>query len=248
MPRLSSHVPKKQKLDETLVDDPYCEPSQWEQDNDWGPELKYFDSELAATNVVASTTTWAGGEYPPATIGTLFCPIKGTGITNRVGRTVKLRWIRVVGQIVTASQTSPSAVDQPCIVRLLLVQNTQTSGTQTQAEDVIQSGTNIVPINMFTNLSSLSQFKILKDQRFYFQNDNFTVLAGVNVYQSGLVRGFDFTWHFFPFDSSSLVNFKSDLGDYRDILDNSFAIIGICTNADLVPQISFKSRVGFHDC
>jgi len=240
MPRLSSHVPKKQKTESPP-------PEEWEQNNNWGPELKYFDSELAATNVVASTTTWAGGEYNPATIGTLFLPVRGTGITNRVGRTVKIRWIQVVGQITIASQSS-SSFDQPSIVRLLLVQNTQTSGTQTQAEDVISSGTNIVPINMFSNLASLSQYKILKDQRFYFQNDAiWGTSTGAIAFQSGMLRGFDFCHHFFPFSSDSFVNFKSDLGDYRDVLDNSFSIIGICTNGDMVPQISYKCRVGFND-
>jgi len=221
-------------------------PETWEQQNNWSAyELKYFDSELDETSLTSSTTTWASCEYPPATIGTLFLPVKGTGIINRIGRTVQLRWLKISGQITIPSQSEVD-VYNPTQVRLLLVQNKQSSGAQTQAEDVIQSGTNIVPINMFSNLGTIGQYEILEDKRFVMEFESPTG-ASSPLSQIGYIYMFNFEHHFDPFSSSGKVNFKSDLGDYRDILDNSFVIIGLNTNSQYVPTISYKARFAFHD-
>jgi len=239
MPRLSSYVCKRPNPD--TADD--------ESVNNWSHiDLKYFDSELASTSVVASTTTWAGGEYPPATIGTLFLPVRGSGITNRIGRSVRLRWLLISGTVQVPVQLDATALpDASSRVRLYLVQNKQANGTQTQAEDVIQSGTNIVPLDMFRSLSTIGTYNILDDADIVMDNQNFNVAGGVGFYQSGFIRKFKFSYRFSPFTSEGIVNFKSDLGDYRDILDNSFTIIGITNVSTNQCSISYKARFAFHD-
>jgi len=233
MPRMSSFVPKRLRSEtEDLAE----------------PELKYFDSELASTSVVSSTTTWAGGEYPPATIGTLFCPVRGTGITNRLGRTVKLCSILLQGTIQVASQNAATVnTDNPTRVRLYLVQSRDANGLQTQAEDVIQSGTNILPLDMFPSLSHIGEYEILDSADIVMDNQNFFLVGGVGYYQTGFIRKFKFCHSFNLRSSTSVVNFKSDLGDYRDILDNSFTLIGISNTNEMLPTISYKCRVSFYD-
>ncbi len=57
-------------------------------------EMKYFDAERANVAIGASVD-WTATEVDPATLNTLFAPVKGTGINNRIGRKVHVHKVKI---------------------------------------------------------------------------------------------------------------------------------------------------------
>lgn len=213
-------------------------------------EMKYFDTERATTAIAAVTTTWvAGTQCPPTTPAALnLCsPTVGAAINQRIGREIKVIKIKIKGRLIVPTQAAVSAADNGCLIRWLLVQDTQTNaaamtGAQLLTDQVAADTT----INAFQNLNNFGRFKVLKEKYFYFENPNQTgdPTAG-DVVQGGFKRAFKCNYNF---KHPVSVRFNAtNGGTVADIVDNSFHVIcGTDSNA-LVPEMAYVCRVGFKE-
>ena len=152
-------------------------------------ETKYFDTEKTSTAIAASTD-WTNTEYDPATLNTLFCPQKGSGINQRIARSVKVHKIRIRGMVNIPAQANITAADGASYIRLALVQDNQTNATQAQGEQVFQDPSAASAFNAslsFQSLDNLGRFQVLKDKTIVMQNPN-TSYDGTNMEAHGLAR------------------------------------------------------------
>lgn len=207
-------------------------------------ERKYFDSERTSIAMPSSTTGWAGGEVDPATINTLFAPTQGDDYNNRQGRKVTVLGLKLSGHVGIAPQANATATDNPVIIRLHLVQDTQTNAAQLNAEDVFTSGSASDPINMFQNPAFFGRFRILKSKKFIIQNPNISY-DGTNMEQQGLGKMWKINH---KFKKPVVVHYNgTNGGTVADCIDHSFHIVGLANNNDLVPLIVYKCRTTFID-
>ena len=209
-------------------------------------ERKYFDALRTGTALTASTIDWAGSLLDPSALNCLFAPVQGDDIFNRQGRKVQVLQIKVSGQIGCNPQTEVvPAPDVACIVRLHLVQDTLTNGTALLPQNVFgNTFGNGEPTDQFQNTAFFGRFKVLKSLKFILQNPNM-IWTGVNLQQQGLAHIFKMN---VKFKKPAVVHYHStNLGTIADVVDNSFHIMGLCNDADLVPLIAYISRTTFID-
>jgi len=212
-------------------------------------ENHYFDAEKASAALLAIATSWAGSELDAQTGGgateilCLFAPQQGDDISNRTGRKCFVKKIRMHGQINTPAQTGQSTLDVPPRVRLILYCDKQTNGTQSQGEDVINSGSATLAASMFQNTQNFGRFKVYKDKVFTLQTApsvNDTGTTG-GVVQGSYKRDFKFS-----VNVNTWVNFNAtNGGTVADIVDNSFHLIGISDSTTAAAVISYKVRTTF---
>jgi len=226
------------------------------------PETKYYDvgtdpdagDGALAIASVAAAATWAGCELDPnyqAGGGNcLFAPEQGTGYSQRVGRRITVRKIRIRGEISVPAQQNQTAMDYAGVVRLVLYQDKQTGGVQAQAEQVIgpalplsgQVGTGYaLTVHMMQNPENFGRFRVLWDKTFKLTPPD-TSYDGTNIEQAGFAIPFKISLKL-----NVPVNFSSNaLQDVASIVDNSFHLIGCHTSA-LSPLISYVARTVFVD-
>lgn len=206
-------------------------------------ERKYFDSERNAA-LAALTTSWAGGELDPATGNSLFFPVRGSDFNNIEGRKCQVLSIKIKGFFTMAAQANQTTTDDPGVIRICLVMDKQTNGAQLNAEDVINSGAASQAISMFQNPAFFGRFKVLKDKFYSLQNPAIT-WDGTNLEQNGLTKPFKITH---KFRKPIIVHLNATNGGTpADCIDNSFHVIGGCTNNELAQSIDYKCRITFID-
>lgn len=142
-------------------------------------ETKYFDCGIN-TLVTTAGSTWADTEVPcdnyvnsggsPAayTDCCLIPTAVGSGYGQVVGNKYKIKKIRVRGGMNIPTITGGTTVGLPGMVRMVLVMDTQPSGTQAQGEDVFQDyGADAENIFAFLRTAQQSnRYRILKDEIF----------------------------------------------------------------------------------
>lgn len=211
-------------------------------------EMKYFDTERTLTTITAVTTTWpAGTIVDPLTFNTLCVPDTGSGVSQRIGRDIKVYKIKIRGLITTPAQSVQGVADNATNVRFILVQDTQTNGAQmTSAQLLADQGAANTTINAFQNINNFGRFRVLKDKMLPLGNAN---IAGsptsADLVQSGMTRPFKFN-----------INFKVPIsvrfnatngGTIADIIDNSFHIICGTDNSTLAANLQYVSRVCYKE-
>ncbi len=209
-------------------------------------EMKYFDSERTSV-AIGSTTDWTATEKDPVTLNTLFVPVKGTGINERIGRKVAVYKIKVRGLIIIAAQANQTAMDAQPLIRIALVQDTQTNAAQAQGEQIFQDPTTASANNAvlsFQSLDNLGRFNVLKD-KFMALGDPNAAYDGTNIEVGGLVRKFQL---FHEFRKPVEVHFNAtDGGTVADIVDNSWHVITNANTTALAPSIVYQCRVSYKD-
>lgn len=207
-------------------------------------EMKLYDTFLAPT-AIPSVAAWTGTEFDPATLNTLFVPVVGAGVNQRIGKSVKVMKIKITGCIFCAAQIDATAADQPTVVRLILHQDMQTNSAQAQGEQVMQPTTNAgeAPFT-YQNNDNFGRFKVLKDKLISLQNPAIS-WDGTNMEQNALVKTFKITK---IFKEPVEIRFNNtNGGTVADIVDNSFHVIANSFNATLVPQITYYARINYKE-
>lgn len=210
----------------------------------------YFDSQglLASAAIAQVTSSWASARteaylgVTPGTfaLGTLFCPTEGNDISNRYGRKVFLKKIRLDGTIRVPAQSGVSAGDNGCTIRALLVQDKQTNGASLTGDQVLSSGYLQPMVNAYQNTANFGRFKVLKDRSWTLQNPAIAndAAATGNIIQQGLVR--QFSW---SCKVNEWVNFNAtNGGTVADIVDNSWHLLIGTDSTSLGATIAFKCR------
>lgn len=207
-------------------------------------EMKYFDT-LKNAVAIPNSTDWTATELDPTTYNTLVCPIVGSGVDQRIGKSIKVMKIKIRGSIICAAQTGQATEDEASVIRLILHQDKQTNSTQAQGEDVMANAADGVmnPLS-FQNINNFGRFRVLKDKTWQLQQPG-TVWNGANVLQSGLAMHFKWT---IKFRYPVVIRFNAtNGGTVADIVDNSFHIIGTTSSVSLVPKLYYQSRVCYKE-
>lgn len=209
-------------------------------------EMKYFDQEVSATALVASAD-WTVTEFDPGATGTLFVPVVGAAVNQRIGKACKVFKIKINGNISVPPQTNQVATDASCQVRMILVQDLQTNSAQAQGEQVMTAPTTAtaaLATTSFQNINNFGRFKVLKDKTFVLQNPSIT-FDGTNIEQSGLIKPFKIGA---SFKLPVQVRFNAtNGGTIADIVDNSWHLIINTTSINLAPVISYNCRVCYKE-
>lgn len=208
-------------------------------------ENKYFNSFLSNDTIVEGTSL-AGLELDPSTLNTLFAPTEGNDISDRQGRKVWVKGIRLRGMIQLRDSTN-TRVDQTS-VRLILYMDKQTNAAQVQSETYLESAGSASEniFCAFQNLDSLGRFKTIKDKIYripvgtVWYNGTATGTQGTQV---------PFKWNI-TFKRPIQVNFNNtNGGTVADIVDNSFHIVGMAESESTATTLllSYNCRVRFFD-
>jgi len=219
-------------------------------------ETKYVDGykDLTAIHELsANDDTWADTEMNPiqqtSPYGCMPVPRQGTNYSDRDGRRIVIKSIRVSGTIQfdpTNGMTSGSTEDN--YVRLVMVLNTRTCGTELSGENVLGPGigsdgqaslTGDAAINAFSNPDGWGQFKIVKDkyirrpERPAFNDGTDGAISSVTV----------------PFKISvkcnTIVNFDASTGAVGSIVDNSYSLLAGCGPHTNDCKITYVARTAF---
>lgn len=211
-------------------------------------EMKYFDTGYGATAIPALTTTWASSNADPTTFLTLCDPVKGAGISERVGRKIHIRYIKIKGYVASSAQTLQSGGDGASSIRFILFQDEQTNAAQAAGTVLMDGQPNGgQTINSFQNLDSLGRFRVLKDKRWTLGNPTIANDTGGTggIVQSGRKIHFKVNHHF---RKPVTVNFNAtNGGTIADITDNSFHILCATDDVSMVPTLTYSCRVGYKD-
>lgn len=210
------------------------------------PERKYFDATKASTNI-AESTDWTGTEVDP-TANSLFTPVLGTAINNRVGRKVAVHKIKIRGTIVPANnQDQADTLLQPNY-RIILYQDKQTNGAQSQGEDVMAAPTTVATGNAFCSFQSLAnfgRFRVLKDKIYTPQSPVANTDGANTTSQTATIVPFKMTVNF---RKPVLVHFNAlNGGTIADIVDNSFHLLAQGSSTQNGASILYESRVVYTD-
>lgn len=199
-----------------------------------GIEYKFIDQTVALTAVSAD---WAGGELDP--VGGVNCIgacTQGTGESNRDGRQINVKSIQIQGYALRPLASDSADPISPGYIKIALVQDTQTNGTQLNAEDVYNSGT--LDEVAFRNLEYTRRFRVLGTAE-VFPYVQATMTDGANTAScQGNLCPFSIRWK-----GNVSVNFSGNAGTIADIMDNSFHIIAAGNVS--TDQVCYNSRVRF---
>lgn len=213
-------------------------------------EMKYFDTALSGLSfaVPVVTTTWpAGAMADPVTFNTLCCPQVGAAINQRIGRQIHIHKIKIQGYINIPGQSAQNAADNSSCIRLILVQDNQTNGTQmTAAQLLADNSAADTTIHSYQNLSNFGRFRVLKDKKITVSDMTLTgsPTAG-DVVQSGFKRAFKMN---VTFKNPVSVRFNAtNGGTIADIVDNSFHVICAADNIALAPTLAYSCRVCYKE-
>lgn len=207
-------------------------------------EMKYFDTQLSLS-AISEDNTWANTEQDPATFLTLFVPVTGAGINQRIGKACKVLKLKMRFLIDAAQQLNQTGADPASAVRIIIYIDKQTNAAQAQGENVMTAGSSdATAILSFQNIDNFGRFQVLLDKTIHLQNPNMSY-DGTNIEQAGLSKTFKFTK---KFKKPLQVRFNAtNGGTVADIVDNSLHVIALCDNDDLAPRISYYSRVCFKE-
>lgn len=206
-------------------------------------ELKFLDNSLVDTALVAATD-WTGAELDPATTLCLTAPAQGDTASSRDGKQIIAKSINVKGKVYipqTELQGSPPVGTE---IFVALVLDKQTNNAQLNSEDVYSlvaanSGLNCRPLR---NMNFAKRFKILKTEKFIFDNTAISHFA-VDSF-SKPARAIDFDW--FVDLKDMKINFNSTTtGVIGNVLDNSVHVVGIANSTTEAPAISYQARFRF---
>lgn len=208
-------------------------------------EMKYYDTELAPA-AIASNGTWNATMLDPSVLNTLFVPTVGAAINQRIGKSAEVYKIKIRG-LVGATPDNDTSVNKGCCVRLALVEDMQTNGTQ-----MTGAGLYSIPVTSdaelastsFQNINNFGRFRVLKDKLYTLNDPNMAGDTSAFV-RNGMVRAFKWT---IKFSTPRKVRFNAtNGGTIADIVDNSWHIVGLASDAGLSPYLTYQCRVCYKE-
>lgn len=211
-----------------------------------GIEKKFYDTSLAATNLVAPTDS-AGAEFDPSATSMISTPVQGDGEQNRDGKQISCLYLEVsfVINVAAIETTANPRSGSQCFVAVVL--DTQTNGAQMNSEDCFKntSAAQQLCTSVMKNLLFGKRFRILKQKTYnldskaisHFANDSFTI--------PGVQKAFK--W-FIPLRGLK-INFNGGTtAAIANVIDNSIHVIAYTntfTAESAVPTIAYNARLRF---
>jgi len=257
MPRGGAYANKRTRRTDTYLDRPLRSVPRARGANVTG-EMKYVDSIYPAQPIAAPDTDWAACMADPTTTvdlgdgsavltpACLCAPRVGAGISNRIGKGIKILKVKIRYSIILPQQQAQSLADDPPVVRLILVQDMQTNAAQMDGDDLIQgSTTSETTVLAFQSVNNFGRFKVLKDRMVALRpaipmyiNTGSLVQTGV-CYQGKM----SYSWK-----EGLNVRFNAgSTGQVSDIIDNSLHMMAGANNILAGPRLSYYCRVCYKE-
>jgi hypothetical protein len=230
-------------------------------------EMKYVDGFLNNTafhEQTGANDSWADCELDPTydvtggptAIGCMPMPALGNAYFNRDGRKIFVDNIKIRGVITFDFVTDMAAAIDKGFVRLIVYEDTKTSGVQSQAENVMgvgfdqagdASSTGNAAIMALSNPNGWSRYNIIKSKIYSPPRaeafSSCTDPSGANpIYgeNNGVQVPFKFTIR-----PKCHVNFSGDDGLVGSVIDRSWHLIGIQSTVNASAKLSYVVRTSF---
>lgn len=177
----------------------------------------------------------------------LCVPTVGSALNQRIGREITIRKVKIHGRLHVAPQIAQTGADSSCVVRVVLVLDTQTNSAQMTGAQLFNDAIGALStLQSFQNPNNFGRFRVLKDKQFSFTNMN---IAGSptsgDVVQSGMNKPFKFSY---VFPQGLKVRFNNtNGGTVADIIDNSLHLVAATDNGAIAPAIMYYSRVCYKE-
>lgn len=218
-------------------------------------ETKYVDGYLDSTAVHdlgTNDNTWADCELNPrqqtAVYGCLPVPQQGTNYSDRDGRKIFIKNIKIRGTVWFKGINNMTAAQDQAYVRLVVVKDTRTNGVALSAEDVLGPGlgsdgnaalTADAAVNAMTNPDGWGRYKIMKD-KFIRAPPQSCFQDGTNGEMQGFYMPFKMTIR-----CNCYVNFDATTGAVGSIIDNSFHLLAGASAGFNDINVSYLARTAF---
>lgn len=205
-----------------------------------GQELKFFDSVRASLAIPAPTDATAG-EMDPATLNAIFCPVQGTGGSNRDGRRCTMTSVQITGLVNVPAQQGQTSADVNGTIFIALVMDKQTNASQLASEDVFSnpSGNASMAASPLRDLERSTRFNVLKvwtmdlpPQQAQHDGTN-ADLQGYQLRFEGFIK------------LNTKVEFIANGGTVADTQDNSLHMIAFASTTASAPTLLYQARVRF---
>jgi len=219
------------------------------------PEIKYFDTDRSNIDipaVSATTLTAAPSTEPTGTVGCLFAPSLGDTVSQRNGRKVAIKKIRINGSVQIPAQSNQSVGEEPIVVRVVVYVDKQANGSQAGLVDVFRGVSGGVGpytiIKQHQSTGQMGRFRVLKDKFYTFDNFN-AVGTAASFIQSSILKNFKFN---ITFKKPLQVNFNDvNDGTVASISSGAIHLQANATINSIIPlaqaYIAYTSRVVFVD-
>lgn len=208
-----------------------------------GTEYKHADAGYDATQALVTSADASGMELPPSVAGAnIFTVAQGDDQTQRDGARIIVKEIMVRGQITFTGASDQADVLAGTTIALWLVLDTQTNGAQCSSEQVFVNASGSVNLTPWAYKNTLysSRFRILK--KWLWTRGPITAATdGANTCSLNAAS--------IPFQFWKRVNipvtYTVSTGLLAAIQDNSLHLMGVVTNTNLTPTVSWNSRIRF---
>jgi len=206
-------------------------------------EKKYYSDTFAITAYPTAGTfgaTWTNSIGLKPAVNTIFAPLAGNDINQRIGRKCSVTSIRLRGVLrmpadVTAAQgVSPAA-------RILLVVMKQAKGNIPLPAELMQAD----GIYAFVSTDHFGEFEILKD----ITLDLPSLATTSNTLGTFNTEGYELPWkitHKFKKPLTVLFD-RFATGTSDDIQTNNIFVMSMCSNITYSPGLGYTSRVAYTD-
>lgn len=211
-----------------------------------GKELKFLDTSIPFRLITAPTNS-AGGEVDPTSINTLSAPEQGDGPSERIGRRLTAKSIFVNGVIRWEGQNNSTNANDPPIVFIALVLDTQTNAVQLNSEDVFinPSGDTRLSSSPMRNLQFIDRFKVLQMTQVRTPQPS---MAFTGIPTEFVTNSLLFPFKFFQSLKDMPVTFKGNEPGIVNVTDNSLHIVAFASSSGDTSQevlMSYNSRFRF---
>jgi hypothetical protein len=215
-------------------------------------DLKWHNSSRAGFNIPSpSATIILGGEADPAE-NCLNAIAEGSTEETRNGRKILMKSIVVKGSVRWVADTViPSSPVADSSVRLYLMLDTQTNGTQagTNLQFINPGGSQDTVVVPFRDLAHSDRFRVLKTALLNDHNRvtvaaQFNEAAGAGSFTDVAETTRYFEWYV-PLNIPVL--YKDDGNTVASIVDNSLHMIALTDENSRVPRLTYHARVRFTD-
>jgi len=257
MPRGGAYANKRTRRTDTYLDRPLRSVPRARGANVSG-EMKYVDSIYPAVPIAIADTDWANCMADPTTTvdlgdgsavvtpACLCAPKVGAGISNRIGKGIKILKVKIRFSIIIPQQQAQNLADDPPIVRVVLVQDGQTNASQMDGDDLFQeTATAETTVLAFQNVNNFGRFKVLKDRMVALRPAIPMYITTSSLVQTGVCyQGkMNYTWK-----QGLNVRFNAgSTGQVSDIIDNSLHMLAACNNILAGPRLSYYCRVCYKE-
>lgn len=208
-----------------------------------GKELKFYDTSIPF-RLIGAPTNAAGGEVDPTSLNTLSAPEQGDGPSERIGRRLTSKSIFVNGVVKWEGQNNSTNQNNPPVVFIALVLDTQSNAVQLNSEDVFTnpSGDTTLASSPMRNLQFIDRFKVLQMTQVRTPQPS---MAFAGVVTEFVTNSLLFPFKFFQSLKDMPVTFKANLAGIANVTDNSLHIIAYASSSGDTSQevlMSYNSR------